>query len=183
MCGPRLTETQRKLLEFIQTHVAAHGYPPTVRDCLTTGLWTSTSSVAHQLRALRDKGYLTRSTRGARAYTITDGNHTEDNPMDIHQYRDAAIRALHLLLQHTADPQTANDAELETKATQFVEAAVTTGTVRFVMLTVGSEDSDWELAAAIIRHQDPTLEPEPCDIAAARAVIERLADLSQVTAR
>lgn len=74
---PGLTEPQTRLLDFLRTYVKAHGYPPTVRECLPVGPWRSVSAVAYQLGELAEKGRITRGP-GPRMITITDGNDTED---------------------------------------------------------------------------------------------------------
>lgn len=67
-----LTARQRKILEVIRTAVADRGYPPTVREiCESVGL-ASTSSVAHQLAVLQEKGYLRKDPHRPRALIVTD---------------------------------------------------------------------------------------------------------------
>src|SRR5215813_4491524 len=56
--GPGLTERQRRVLEVIRDWLDRFGYPPSVREIGEAVGLTSTSSVAHQLRALERKGYL-----------------------------------------------------------------------------------------------------------------------------
>ena len=55
---PRLTLQQRAALTAITAHVERFGYPPTVREIGAEIGLSSTSSVAHVLRALQWKGYL-----------------------------------------------------------------------------------------------------------------------------
>lgn len=67
-----LTNRQRRILEVIRSAVDDHGYPPTVREiCESVGL-ASTSSVAHQLTVLQEKGYLRRDPNRPRALIVTD---------------------------------------------------------------------------------------------------------------
>ena len=67
-----LTSRQRRILEVIRSAVEDHGYPPTVREiCESVGL-ASTSSVAHQLAVLQEKGYLRRDPNRPRALIVTD---------------------------------------------------------------------------------------------------------------
>src|SRR5512142_1716981 len=54
----RLTLRQRRVLEVIRAAVERRGYPPSVREIGEAVGLASTSSVAHQLRVLQDKGYL-----------------------------------------------------------------------------------------------------------------------------
>ncbi|MDQ3151829.1 MAG: repressor LexA, partial [Actinomycetota bacterium] len=56
--GDGLTPRQQRVLEVIRDWVERFGYPPSVREIGEAVGLTSTSSVAHQLRALERKGYL-----------------------------------------------------------------------------------------------------------------------------
>jgi repressor LexA len=62
-----LTERQRTILEMIHAHVAAHGYPPSVREIGDAVGLKSTSSVHAQLESLEAKGYLRRDPTKPRA--------------------------------------------------------------------------------------------------------------------
>ena len=67
-----LTNRQRRILEVIRSAVDDRGYPPTVREiCESVGL-ASTSSVAHQLTVLQEKGYLRKDPNRPRALIVTD---------------------------------------------------------------------------------------------------------------
>ncbi|SDJ18713.1 repressor LexA [Frankineae bacterium MT45] len=68
--GDGLTVRQRRILEIIRDSVQDRGYPPSIREiCELAGL-SSTSSVAHQLRALEQKGYLRRDPNRPRAVDV-----------------------------------------------------------------------------------------------------------------
>jgi repressor LexA len=56
---PDLTDRQRKVFEFIQEHIRAWGYPPTIREIGEHLSIKSTNGVADHLKALQRKGYLT----------------------------------------------------------------------------------------------------------------------------
>jgi repressor LexA len=68
--GADLTVRQRKVLEVIRTSVSGRGYPPSIREIGDAVGLTSTSSVAHQLRALERKGYLRRDPNRPRAVDV-----------------------------------------------------------------------------------------------------------------
>jgi repressor LexA len=68
--GPGLTERQRRVLEVIRDWLDRFGYPPSVREIGEAVGLTSTSSVAHQLRALERKGYLRRDPNRPRAVGV-----------------------------------------------------------------------------------------------------------------
>jgi repressor LexA len=65
-----LTARQRRILEVIGNWVERYGYPPSVREIGEAVGLTSTSSVAHQLRALQRKGYLRRDPNRPRAVGV-----------------------------------------------------------------------------------------------------------------
>lgn len=68
--GGDLTPRQRRVLEVIRDWVERLGYPPSVREIGEAVGLTSTSSVAHQLRALERKGYLRRDPNRPRAVGV-----------------------------------------------------------------------------------------------------------------
>ncbi|MGF7239122.1 MAG: transcriptional repressor LexA [Frankia sp.] len=65
-----LTPRQRKVLEVIRHAVSERGYPPSVREIGEAVGLTSTSSVAHQLRVLQEKGFLRRDPHRPRAMEV-----------------------------------------------------------------------------------------------------------------
>jgi len=65
-----LTARQRRVLEVIRSSVSERGYPPSIREIGDAVGLTSTSSVAHQLRALERKGYLRRDPNRPRAVDV-----------------------------------------------------------------------------------------------------------------
>lgn len=65
-----LTPRQRRVLEVIREWVERRGYPPSVREIGEAVGLNSTSSVAHQLRALERKGYLRRDPNRPRAVGV-----------------------------------------------------------------------------------------------------------------
>ncbi|MCV7193493.1 transcriptional repressor LexA [Mycolicibacterium brumae] len=70
----KLTERQRTILNVIRESVASRGYPPSIREIGDAVGLTSTSSVAHQLRALERKGYLQRDANRPRAVNVRGSN-------------------------------------------------------------------------------------------------------------
>ncbi|PKV80754.1 transcriptional repressor LexA [Nocardia fluminea] len=68
--GTDLTVRQRTVLEVIRSSVTERGYPPSIREIGDAVGLTSTSSVAHQLRALERKGYLRRDPNRPRAVNV-----------------------------------------------------------------------------------------------------------------
>ncbi|WP_405165711.1 transcriptional repressor LexA [Nocardia sp. NBC_01499] len=68
--GADLTVRQRKVLDVIRSSVSERGYPPSIREIGDAVGLTSTSSVAHQLRALERKGFLRRDPNRPRAVDV-----------------------------------------------------------------------------------------------------------------
>ena len=65
-----LTPRQRRILEVIREAVETRGYPPSVRELgVSIGL-ASSSSVAYQLKALEEKGFLRRDPNRPRALEV-----------------------------------------------------------------------------------------------------------------
>lgn len=65
-----LTLRQRLILETIQTTIAERGYPPSIREMGEAVGLASPSSVAHQLKALEAKGFLSRDPKRPRALMV-----------------------------------------------------------------------------------------------------------------
>jgi repressor LexA len=75
-----LTPRQRRVLEVIREWVERLGYPPSVREIGEAVGLTSTSSVAHQLRALERKGYLRRDPNRPRAVGVRPADSAPQAP-------------------------------------------------------------------------------------------------------
>ena len=65
-----LTARQRRILDVITAAIDDHGYPPSVREVGEAVGLTSSSSVAHQLKVLQAKGFLTRDPYRSRALEV-----------------------------------------------------------------------------------------------------------------
>jgi repressor LexA len=65
-----LTPRQRRILEFIRDAVEARGYPPSIREMGDAVGLASSSSVAHQLKMLEQKGFLRRDPNRPRALEV-----------------------------------------------------------------------------------------------------------------
>jgi repressor LexA len=65
-----LTARQRRILEFIRDWVERYGYPPSVREIGEAVGLVSPSSVAYQLKALEQKGFLRRDPNRPRAVDV-----------------------------------------------------------------------------------------------------------------
>ena len=65
-----LTGRQRLVLETIRSSVEQRGYPPSMREIGEAVGLTSSSSVAHQLKVLEEKGFLKRDPNRPRALEV-----------------------------------------------------------------------------------------------------------------
>lgn len=74
-----LTNRQQLILDMISESVQSRGYPPSVREIGDAVGLTSPSSVAHQLRALEQKGYLRRDPNRPRAMEVTGVSSADGN--------------------------------------------------------------------------------------------------------
>ncbi|MBP2477242.1 repressor LexA [Crossiella equi] len=77
-----LTPRQSKVLEVIKDWLERFGYPPSIREIGEAVGLNSTSSVAHQLRALERKGYLRRDANRPRAYGVRSPEGEEEPEFD-----------------------------------------------------------------------------------------------------
>jgi repressor LexA len=65
-----LTRRQRRILEVIKDAVDTRGYPPSIREMGESVGLASSSSVAHQLKMLEQKGFLRRDPNRPRALEV-----------------------------------------------------------------------------------------------------------------
>jgi repressor LexA len=65
-----LTPRQQRVLTVIKDSIEHRGYPPSMREIGERVGLTSSSSVAHQLRVLEEKGYLKRDPHRPRALSV-----------------------------------------------------------------------------------------------------------------
>jgi repressor LexA len=67
-----LTPRQQRVLTVIRESLQARGYPPSMREIGEKVGLTSSSSVAHQLRTLEEKGFIRRDPNRPRALTVAE---------------------------------------------------------------------------------------------------------------
>jgi len=68
-----LTDRQREILDFVNTHVEEHGYPPTVREIGQAVGLTSPSTVHAHLAKLESAGLIRRDATKPRALEVIEG--------------------------------------------------------------------------------------------------------------
>jgi repressor LexA len=66
-----LTPRQQRVLTVIRESLTTRGYPPSMREIGEKVGLTSSSSVAHQLRTLEEKGYIKRDPNRPRALSVS----------------------------------------------------------------------------------------------------------------
>jgi repressor LexA len=65
-----LSQRQEKILGYIQEFLHKNGYPPAIRDIQNDLKISSTSVVAYNLKALQEKGKITRDGKVSRGITV-----------------------------------------------------------------------------------------------------------------
>ena len=65
-----LTPRQQRILNFLRDSIELRGYPPSIREIGDTVGLASSSSVAHQLRVLEQKGFIKRDPNRPRALEV-----------------------------------------------------------------------------------------------------------------
>jgi repressor LexA len=72
MTKGKLSDRQKRMLEFIQRYTGDNGYPPSIREIGEAADISSTSVVNYNLNRLVDEGYLTRDQNVSRGLRLTD---------------------------------------------------------------------------------------------------------------
>ena len=72
-----LTPRQQRVLTVIKDSIERRGYPPSMREIGELVGLTSSSSVAHQLRMLEEKGYIKRDPHRPRALSVYSPGESE----------------------------------------------------------------------------------------------------------
>lgn len=68
-----LSEKQQLILEFLETFIAEHDYPPSIRDIQNGCNISSTSVVDYNLKRLEEKGLIRRDREVSRAIELLNG--------------------------------------------------------------------------------------------------------------
>lgn len=72
MAKGRLSDRQRRMLDFIVSFTEENGYPPSIREIGSAVAISSTSVVNYNLNRLVDEGYLDRDQNVSRGIRLTD---------------------------------------------------------------------------------------------------------------
>ena len=76
-----ISTRQKQILNYIQHHMDAHGYPPTVREIGTAVSLSSSSTVHAHLKTLQEQGHIERAAVLTRAIKLTPNSLGEGRPM------------------------------------------------------------------------------------------------------
>ncbi len=76
-----ISNRQKQILHYIQQHMDAHGYPPTVREIGTAVSLSSSSTVHAHLKTLEEQGHILRDAVLTRAIKLVPGGTGEGRPM------------------------------------------------------------------------------------------------------
>jgi len=71
-----LSVRQKNILKFIQQHLDAHGYPPTVREIGSAVNLSSSSTVHAHLKTLEERGHIQREAVLTRAIKLKGGSNS-----------------------------------------------------------------------------------------------------------
>mgnify|MGYP005619443235 CR=1 FL=1 len=74
-----LTKRQSEILDYLVAHIAAKGYPPTIREIREAFGLSSNRGVVDHLRALEKKGRIRREKGSSRAIEIVQGSGSTDD--------------------------------------------------------------------------------------------------------
>ena len=72
MAKDELSNRQKKILEFIESFINAHGYPPTIREIGEAVGIASTSVVNYNLNKLVEAGHIARSPKVSRGLWLAN---------------------------------------------------------------------------------------------------------------
>ena len=89
-----LSSRQHEILEFVNRHVDAHGYPPTVREIGQAVGLTSPSTVHAHLARLESAGLIRRDRTKPRALEVMDGGRRDRGATAVAEERRANVLPL-----------------------------------------------------------------------------------------
>jgi repressor LexA len=76
----RLSERQRRILEFLAEYIEENGYPPSIREIGTAADISSTSVVSYNLKRLEERGYISRDKEISRGLKLTPATYARMLP-------------------------------------------------------------------------------------------------------
>ncbi|MDP2719471.1 MAG: transcriptional repressor LexA [Dehalococcoidia bacterium] len=79
----KLSEKQKKVLEFLTNYTDARGYPPSIRDIAAACKISSTSVVDYNLKVLENGGYIRRDPEVSRGIEIIESSRRREKVAEI----------------------------------------------------------------------------------------------------
>jgi len=167
-----LSQRQKEILEFVNTHVDAHGYPPTVREIGQAVGLTSPSTVHAHLAKLESAGLIRRDATKPRALEVIEGGRGRRVPEAVPAAPIGAT-VLPLVGQVAAGSpvvaedqieeylplpdQFCRDADfvLEVRGDSMINAGILDGD--FVVVRKQSDARDGEIVVALVGDEDATV--------------------------
>jgi len=167
-----LSQRQKEILEFVNTHVNAHGYPPTVREIGQAVGLTSPSTVHAHLAKLESAGLIRRDATKPRALEVIEGGRGRRVPEAVPAAPIGAT-VLPLVGQVAAGSpvvaedqieeylplpdQFCRDADfvLEVRGDSMINAGILDGD--FVVVRKQSDARDGEIVVALVGDEDATV--------------------------
>src|ERR1700753_4276659 len=89
-----LSNRQEQVLQVVRAGVARRGYPPSIREIGDAVGLKSTSSVAHHLKALQEKGYLHRDPGRPRTVEVLPAGQSSPLSPDLIRTGDRPVLTL-----------------------------------------------------------------------------------------
>jgi repressor LexA len=166
-----LSSRQHEILEFVNRHVDAHGYPPTVREIGHAVGLTSPSTVHAHLARLESAGLIRRDRTKPRALEVMDGGRRDRTPTAVVEDRRASVLPLvgdvaagtglvadeHVEDMVAVPDQLCSDADflLTIKGDSMVEAGILDGD--FVVVRRQQDARNGEIVVALMGDEDATV--------------------------
>ncbi|MBU1075166.1 transcriptional repressor LexA [Patescibacteria group bacterium] len=80
---PTLTKRQKEIYDYIKYYIEKHGYSPTFEEIGNNFKLSASSTVHQHIKALIDKGIITKENYGARSIELTSDESKNDNLIEI----------------------------------------------------------------------------------------------------
>ena len=166
-----LSSRQHEILEFVNRHVDAHGYPPTVREIGQAVGLTSPSTVHAHLARLESAGLIRRDRTKPRALEVMDGGRRDRGATAVAEERRANVLPLvgdvaagtglvadeQIEDMVTVPDQLCSDADflLTVKGDSMVDAGILDGD--FVVVRRQQHARNGEIVVALMGDEDATV--------------------------
>ena len=166
-----LSSRQHEILEFVNRHVDAHGYPPTVREIGQAVGLTSPSTVHAHLARLESAGLIRRDRTKPRALEVMDGGRRDRGATAVAEERRANVLPLvgdvaagtglvadeQIEDMVTVPDQLCSDADflLTVKGDSMVDAGILDGD--FVVVRWQQDARNGEIVVALMGDEDATV--------------------------